>query len=252
MGLYNLKLFQRKQKWLSPTRETVILNYSMVLPPTHHVFTPSRQHNIPALRAKVYHITDEIWMLWNRNLSTAPFFVSAAQILDGIRLYFAARYDKLSVKDGVVNVWMSRDRLRLWPGENRAVMFCGSWRKYSAIHFGRNAVWVWPREKSENIEKHGISFRSAARVFLIMTVIELYDETQCGRLEWSCLEWNRPSINFYLSLDATPMDQWTIYRLTGNTLRRDGRGLSSVENVLLWLQRSSNQKFQKTIENQLV
>lgn len=43
-------------------------------------------------------------------------------------------------------------------------------------------------------------------------------ERGCGRLEWSCLDWNRPSIDFYLSLGAKPMQDWTVYRLTGDTL----------------------------------
>ena len=43
-------------------------------------------------------------------------------------------------------------------------------------------------------------------------------ERGCGRLEWSCLDWNQPSIDFYLSLGAKPMDEWTTYRLTGETL----------------------------------
>ena len=42
----------------------------------------------------------------------------------------------------------------------------------------------------------------------------------CGRLEWYCLDWNTPSINFYLSLGAQPLDEWTTYRLTGDTLKR--------------------------------
>jgi len=42
----------------------------------------------------------------------------------------------------------------------------------------------------------------------------------CGRLEWWCLDWNKPSIDFYLSLGAQPMDEWTTYRLTGETLRQ--------------------------------
>lgn len=42
----------------------------------------------------------------------------------------------------------------------------------------------------------------------------------CGRLEWSCLDWNKPSIDFYLSLGAEAMDEWTVYRLTGDTLRK--------------------------------
>lgn len=40
----------------------------------------------------------------------------------------------------------------------------------------------------------------------------------CGRLEWQCLDWNKPSINFYLSLNARSMDDWTVYRLTGDAL----------------------------------
>lgn len=42
----------------------------------------------------------------------------------------------------------------------------------------------------------------------------------CGRLEWSCLDWNKPSIDLYLSLGAEAMDEWTVYRLTGDTLRK--------------------------------
>lgn len=40
----------------------------------------------------------------------------------------------------------------------------------------------------------------------------------CGRLEWACLDWNEPSIAFYKSLGAVPMEGWTTYRLTGDTL----------------------------------
>lgn len=43
-------------------------------------------------------------------------------------------------------------------------------------------------------------------------------ERGCGRLEWSCLDWNEPSIAFYLSLGAVPMDEWTTYRVTGEHL----------------------------------
>ena len=42
----------------------------------------------------------------------------------------------------------------------------------------------------------------------------------CGRLEWWCLDWNKPSIDFYLSLGAEPMKDWTVYRITGETLNK--------------------------------
>ena len=40
----------------------------------------------------------------------------------------------------------------------------------------------------------------------------------CGRFEWSCLDWNEPSIKFYKSLGAVAMEDWTIYRVTGDAL----------------------------------
>ena len=48
-------------------------------------------------------------------------------------------------------------------------------------------------------------------------------ERGCGRLEWWCLDWNRPSIDFDRSLGARPMDEWTVYRLTGETLQNLAR-----------------------------
>ena len=44
-------------------------------------------------------------------------------------------------------------------------------------------------------------------------------ERGCGRLEWSCLDWNMSSIGFYRSIGAIPMDEWTVYRIKGNTLK---------------------------------
>lgn len=49
---------------------------------------------------------------------------------------------------------------------------------------------------------------------LFATVARIARERNCGRLEWVCLDWNKQSIDFYLSLGAKPLDDWTIYRLT--------------------------------------
>ena len=54
---------------------------------------------------------------------------------------------------------------------------------------------------------------------LLRQLARIAAERGCGRLEWSCLNWNRPSIDFYLSLGAAPMEDWTVFRLTGDTLR---------------------------------
>ena len=53
---------------------------------------------------------------------------------------------------------------------------------------------------------------------LLRKLAKIAVERGCGRLEWACLDWNKPSIDFYLSLGAAPMNEWTTYRLTGDTL----------------------------------
>ena len=54
---------------------------------------------------------------------------------------------------------------------------------------------------------------------LLKELARITVERGCGRLEWSCLDWNQPSIDFYTKrMHAVPMDEWTVYRLTGETL----------------------------------
>lgn len=57
---------------------------------------------------------------------------------------------------------------------------------------------------------------------LILELARIAVERKCGRMEWSCLDWNQPSIDFYLSLGAKPMNEWTTYRLSGEALYRYG------------------------------
>jgi len=55
---------------------------------------------------------------------------------------------------------------------------------------------------------------------LLKQLAKITVERGCGRLEWSCLDWNKPSIDFYLSLGAVPMEEWSVYRLTGKNLEQ--------------------------------
>jgi len=59
---------------------------------------------------------------------------------------------------------------------------------------------------------------------LLRKLAQLALERGCGRLEWACLNWNKPSIDFYLSTGAQPMDEWKVYRLTGESLARMAQG----------------------------
>ena len=58
---------------------------------------------------------------------------------------------------------------------------------------------------------------------LLKKLAQIAKERGCGRLEWWCLDWNKPSIDFYLSLGAEPMDEWTTYRIAGETLDKLAR-----------------------------
>jgi len=53
---------------------------------------------------------------------------------------------------------------------------------------------------------------------LLCFIARLARERGCGRLEWSVLDWNEPAIGFYKTLGAQPMDDWTVFRITGDTL----------------------------------
>jgi len=75
-------------------------------------------------------------------------------------------------------------------------------------------LFVLPEERGRGYGKALLS--ELARIAL---------ERGCGRLEWWCLDWNRPSIDFYTQkMRAVPMDEWTVYRLTGDTLERAAEG----------------------------
>ncbi len=55
---------------------------------------------------------------------------------------------------------------------------------------------------------------------LFVQLATLAKEKNCGRMEWSVLNWNTPAISFYKSLGAVPMDEWTVYRLDEKALQQ--------------------------------
>ncbi len=68
-------------------------------------------------------------------------------------------------------------------------------------------LFVWP-------ECRGKGYGKA----LLLHLASIAKSHNCGRMEWTCLNWNQPSIKFYLSLGAVPMNDWTIYRLDAKAL----------------------------------
>jgi len=53
---------------------------------------------------------------------------------------------------------------------------------------------------------------------MLKHLAKLAVDRDCGRLEWACLDWNEPSISFYKGLGAKALEDWTVYRVTGETL----------------------------------
>jgi GNAT superfamily N-acetyltransferase len=55
---------------------------------------------------------------------------------------------------------------------------------------------------------------------LLVYLAKMARDRGCGRMEWAVLNWNKPAIEFYDKLGAKPMDEWTVYRLTGDAINR--------------------------------
>lgn len=68
-------------------------------------------------------------------------------------------------------------------------------------------LYVKPEMRGKGIGKLMLSFLGKLAV-----------ERGCGRLEWWCIDWNKPSIEFYKSIGAVPMDEWTVFRVCDDAL----------------------------------
>ncbi len=77
---------------------------------------------------------------------------------------------------------------------------------------GRHGVYLEDLFVKPEFRGHGIGKA------LLANLAKRAVANDCARVEWSVLDWNTPSIEFYKSLGAVPMDEWTIFRLTGDAL----------------------------------
>jgi GNAT superfamily N-acetyltransferase len=101
--------------------------------------------------------------------------------------------------------------LAYWDGE--PVGFALYFRSFSTFlgqaGFYLEDLFVEPAQRGKGIGKA-----------LLIRLAQIAVERGYGRVEWSVLDWNAPSIEFYRSLGAVPMKEWTGYRLTGEPLSR--------------------------------
>lgn len=132
-----------------------------------------------------------------------------------------AEYERLL--DAVVST--EDDLLRSFFGEQRCagalIAESGGIAAGFAIFFttfstfvGRPGLWLEDLYVRPEFRQRGIG------VALFRQVAALAVERNCGRMEWSVLDWNEPAIKFYGSLGAVPMTEWTTFRLDAAALRR--------------------------------
>jgi len=101
-----------------------------------------------------------------------------------------------------------------WDGET--VGFALFFHNYSTF-LAQQGIYLEDLYVRERARGKGIG------VALLRRLAKIAMERGCGRLEWSVLDWNELAINFYKHLGATSMDGWTIFRVTGKTLKELGK-----------------------------
>ena len=94
-----------------------------------------------------------------------------------------------------------------------------------AVYFFNYSTWLG---------KHGLYLEdlyvspeyrgTGAGKALLKHLAQVACSNNCGRLEWSVLDWNEPAIGFYRSIGAEAQDEWVSYRLTGNALEALAEG----------------------------
>lgn len=138
-------------------------------------------------------------------------------------LYFIkelAKYEKMESEvvadESLLHEWMFERKIAsalIISEENKDVGFALYFFNFSTF-VGRGGLYledlyVLPEHRKKGYGK--ALFQHLAKIAL---------ENNCGRMEWVCLNWNQPSIDFYLSLGAKPLNDWTTYRLTETELKK--------------------------------
>ena len=139
------------------------------------------------------------------------------ELIRALATYERAPNDVVATEEGLCEVLFGSSdpvaKVVIAFAEKEAVGF--------AVYFFNFSTWLGrPGLYLEDLfvrpEQRGRGYGRA----LLQHLAKIARDKNCGRMEWAVLDWNEPAIQFYKSLGAAPMDEWTVFRLTRNGIER--------------------------------
>ena len=125
--------------------------------------------------------------------------------------------DEVIATEELLNEWLLEIAEVIFIMENKKeIGFALFFHNFSTF-LGRGGIYL--EDLYIKPEYRGKGFGKA----IFKQIAKIAVKRNCGRLEWCCLDWNKPSIDFYLSLGAKAMDDWTTYRISGDILNELGK-----------------------------
>ena len=166
----------------------------------------------------------DVWIISINAISSEPAYAKSVIyvrkdvpiILDFIKEL--AEYEKMSdqvvVDEKLLREWIfekKKAEVIFVLEDGKEVGFALFFHNFSTF-LGRAGIYLEDLYVKEEFRGRGYG------KLLLKTLARIAVERKCGRLEFSCLDWNKPSIDFYLSLGAKQMNGWTVYRFAGEEL----------------------------------
>lgn len=141
----------------------------------------------------------------------------------GLILYFIkelANYenllDQVVATEEILNNWLFKEKraeVIIGEYEGEPVGFMLFFYNFSTF-LGKSGLYLEDLYIEPGMRGKGLGKQ------MLKHLAQLAVERNCGRLEWWCLDWNEPSIKFYKKIGAVPMDEWTVYRMSGEALEK--------------------------------
>jgi GNAT superfamily N-acetyltransferase len=157
--------------------------------------------------------TPNEFMIRSAHVEDVPLIL---QLIRDLATYERAPNEVTATEEQLVDVLFGKR-----PAAEVLLAFEGQSPVGFAVYFHNFSTWLGrPGLYLEDLfvepEKRGKGYGRA----LLVELAKIARDRECGRMEWSVLNWNEPAIKFYRALGAKPMDEWTVFRLTRDGIAR--------------------------------